>query len=93
MRNELEFAEELHQTALEERDSALTRCVEYRKIIDEALEKIANDAAWDGEHHKMRCIDDVVRILTGPDYDKWVAEFNDGEDGPETYDWEDAVSG
>lgn len=30
----------------------------------------------------------MVRALTGDQYETWVAETCDGEDGPETYSWE-----
>lgn len=42
----------------------------------------------DGAHHKSWVIDQMVRALTGLDYDKVVAEAREGEDGPETYDWD-----
>ncbi len=46
----------------------------------------------DGAHHKTWVIDQMVRALTGSDYEKWVAETRDGEDGPETYFWDVGVT-
>ena len=43
----------------------------------------------DGAHHKTWVIDQMVRALTGDGYDEWVANFRDGEDGPDTYSWDD----
>lgn len=48
--------------------------------IKQALEA-AKDSQYDGEHHKMWVIDQMVRILSGENYDKWVKEFCDGEEG------------
>lgn len=60
--------------------------------IEQALELIANYGGIDGEHHKMWVLDQVVRILTGQEYDKWVELFQDGEDGPETYEWDKGIA-
>ncbi len=43
--------------------------------------------ANDGCHHKEWLIDQMVRALTGEDYRKWVQDFCNGEDGPDTYTW------
>ena len=66
----------------------------------------------DGSHHKMWCIDQMVRALLGcPDrdqtetrddgveytftyqgenkaYEQWVANVTEGNDGPDTYEWD-----
>lgn len=46
----------------------------------------------DGDHHKMWVIDQMIRALTGDDYDKFIAELNYGEDGPDTYTWDTGVA-
>lgn len=46
----------------------------------------------DGIHHKVWVIDQMVRELTGDDYDEWVADHNAGEDGPDTYEWEEGIA-
>jgi hypothetical protein len=46
----------------------------------------------DGTHHKAWVIDQMVRILAGDKYGRIVAEACDGEDGPETYNWDVGVS-
>lgn len=43
----------------------------------------------DGSHHKAWCIDQMVRALTGPDYEEWIAAYRYGDDGPETYSWDE----
>lgn len=55
-----------------------------------ALELISQYGSIDGEHHKTWVIDQVVRILA-PDYATWVREQKDGEDGPDTYRWEEGI--
>jgi hypothetical protein len=53
-----------------------------------ALNLIARYGGIDGAHHKQWVIDQVVRALTGDEYDAWVTEVKAGEDGPETYEWD-----
>ena len=37
-------------------------------------------------------IDQMVRVLTGPGYDAWVNEYCAGENGPDTYQWNDGAT-
>ena len=65
---------------------------ETAKMTDEDKIKIALLIAFrfgsiDGDHHKMWAIDQIVRALTGDTYDAWVKTFENGEDGPKTYEW------
>ena len=53
---------------------------------------IAHGGSIDGAHHKMWVIDQMVRALTGPRYDVWLAEHKAGEDGPETYGWNEGIA-
>ncbi len=61
----------------------------HKEIIDEALEIALGYGGIDGGHHKMWVIDQIVRILTGKDYEKTIEEYCDGEDGPDTYGWDE----
>lgn len=63
-----------------------------RITIDEALLLIFKYGGIDGAHHKQWVLDQVVRALTGECYDTWVAEAKDGEDGPNTYDWDEGIA-
>ncbi len=58
--------------------------------VQRALDIIFRDGGVDGAHHKQRCLDEVVQALTGDEqgYAAWVAAYCDGEDGPDTYEWE-----
>lgn len=71
-------AERERDEARAERDGALRVALEYGNI--------------DGSHHKMWVIDQMVRRLTGDDYDKWVAEAKAGADGPNTYAWDEGIA-
>lgn len=57
----------------------------------QALEFIMEWGGIDGGHHKQWVLDQVVRILCD-DYDAWVREAMDGEDGPETYLWDEGIA-
>ena len=57
--------------------------------IELALDLITDFAQIDGSHHKTWVIDQVARILTGDGYDKFVNSYCDGEDGPNTYSWDE----
>ena len=48
----------------------------------------------DGGHHKQWCIDQMVRALCGTEtaYRNWVKETKEGEDGPNTYDWDEGIA-
>lgn len=61
--------------------------------IKKALEMAAM-GTFDGAHHKMWTIDQMVRILTGSDeeYKEWVKKFQHGNDGPETYFWDIGIA-
>ena len=60
--------------------------------VEEALRLLIRYGQIDGEHHKTWVIDQAVRILTGNYYDELIAAANDGEDGPETYDWDVGIA-
>ena len=42
----------------------------------------------------MWVIDQMVRVLNGSNeqYEQWVKEANDGDDGPDTYSWDTGVA-
>lgn len=60
--------------------------------IDFALQIADDFGGIDGDHHKAWVIDQMVRALTGDNYDAFVADACNGEDGPETYEWNVGVS-
>lgn len=60
--------------------------------VAQALTIAFKYANIDGAHHKMWVIDQMVRALTGDGYAAWVAEACDGEDGPDTYEWDEGIA-
>jgi hypothetical protein len=56
-----------------------------------ALGLIANYGSIDGGHHKQWVIDQIVRILA-EDYNQWVIDFCNGEEGPDTYEWDTGIA-
>lgn len=59
--------------------------------IDRALEFALRYGGIDGDHHKAWVIDQMVRALTGEHYEQWVRDAKAGEDGPETYGWDEGI--
>jgi hypothetical protein len=68
-----------------------THMTEHERI-SAALDIVARYGQTDGDHHKAWVIDQVVRALTGYDYDEWIAEYKAGKDGPETYGWDVGIA-
>ena len=63
-----------------------------REEKEQILDLISRYGGIDGAHHKQWLLDEIVRIITGDQYDKWVAEFQDGIDGSETYIWDVGIA-
>lgn len=60
-----------------------------QKQIKQALEIVGKFGGIDGEHHKQWVLDQVVRALSD-NYDEW--EQKAGEDGPDTYEWDEGIA-
>lgn len=59
-----------------------------KKKIREAIEVAVKYGGTDGGHHKMWVIDQMVRVLAGDNYDQIITEAKNGENGPNTYEWD-----
>lgn len=66
-------------------------CAQER--IDAALGIAYTFAQVDGAHHKMWVIDQMIRKLLGSNkaYKRWVHDAKLGDDGPDTYDWDEGI--
>ena len=64
----------------------------YHQAAEVVLDTIKEYGGIDGSHHKQWLLDLIVRKVTGDDYAKWVAEYEDGEDGPQTYLWDQGIA-
>ena len=60
--------------------------------IDKAIELAVRYGGIDGDHHKAWVIDQMVRVLAGHEYERIVKDACDGEDGPDTYTWEEGIA-
>ena len=57
-----------------------------------ALDLIEQYGGIDGAHHKDWVLDQVARILLGEGYEAWVVDLKSGEDGPETYGYDEGIA-
>lgn len=55
--------------------------------IEAALD-IALDGQIDGSHHKTWVIDQIVRALTGDNYEAWVTEYEENGE----YEWDRGIA-
>jgi hypothetical protein len=60
--------------------------------INAAIDLAVRYGSIDGAHHKAWVIDQMVRALSGDGYAELVAAACDGEDGPETYSWDEGIA-
>ena len=55
-------------------------------------------ATWgqeDGAHHKTWVVDQMVRALTGSDYEQWVLDYEDNDEGIDPEDrnhWDTGIA-
>jgi len=62
------------------------------KRMSEAIEIAVQYGGIDGAHHKAWVIDQMVRKLAGPAYADIVRDACSGEDGPDTYSWDEGIA-
>lgn len=59
----------------------------------QAAMEIATVYGWfDGAHHKAWTIDQMLRVLAGDDYANLIREMCDGNDGAQTYTWDEGIA-
>ena len=69
-------------------NNTLCTCAEQ---IKNALETISLYGSSDGACHKQWVLDQVVRILAANQYTQWVTNNCNGENGPNTYEWDEGI--
>lgn len=62
------------------------------KVIKKAIALGFRYGCRDGEHHKQWVIDQMLRELASKEYERFVKEYEDGEDGPKTYEWDKGIA-
>ena len=60
--------------------------------VEAAIRTIEQFGGIDGDHHKSWVIDQIARALLGAEYGEWVKAMKNGEDGPETYEWDEGTT-
>lgn len=65
--------------------------LDSQKRIDAALRMARLHGQEDGEHHKMWVIDQMVRALTGDDYEQWVKSGSIYHGGRHFEEWETGI--
>jgi len=65
----------------------------YKERVDNALEMLKSVVGVDGSHHKQWGIVQAIRLLCGTDeaYQQFIHEYMDGENGPDTYGWDEGI--
>ena len=63
-----------------------------RERREKVLELAIRYGGIDGEHHKTWVIDQVVRALAADEYEKLIADAKAGDDGPDTYEWDEGIA-
>ena len=61
--------------------------------INKALQLAFDYGQFDGDHHKMWVIDQMVRALLGVEYAQWVEAYQEfDEEGEPQYFWDEGVA-
>lgn len=63
-----------------------------KERINQAINLAVQYGGIDGDHHKAWVIDQMVRVLAGELYETVVANAKLGEDGPDTYEWDEGIA-
>ncbi len=66
--------------------------VEAKAQIDAAVDLAFQYGNIDGDHHKQWVIDQMIRILTGDQYEVLVGEACKGDFGFKAYNWDVGVA-
>ena len=77
---------------VEEIEKVIVEPDDLVKRVNLALDFAIRFGGTDGAHHKDWVIDQMVRTLTGENYEQVVAAARAGDDGPETYDWDCGIA-
>lgn len=62
--------------------------------IDAALCVALHYGSIEGDHHRAWVIDQMVRALTATEdgYRNWIETHNAGDEGPDTYTWDEGIA-
>ena len=57
-----------------------------------AIDLILDYGGIDGAHHKQWIIDQVLRLLAGVEYEDIIFNWQLGDDGEDTYEWDRGIA-
>ena len=85
------------ETLLREYKEERAARMKFEKRNEESLDIIFQFGGNDGVHHKQwvlnRAVEELLdRASDDTEYKEWIAEYRSGEDGPETYSWDEGVA-
>lgn len=63
-----------------------------RDRVNTAIDLAFNGLMTDGGHHKQWYLDQIIQTLASERYRRLCKEAKNGEEGPETYDWEEGIA-
>ena len=81
-----------HAEALKRAETAEARVKRLEDTITRTQELIERWGGIDGDHHKLWLLDQVMRVIQGDNYKQWVIDLCAGEDGPNTYDYDEGIA-
>ena len=73
-------------------ETLLTAYEKEKEKNNNVLGLIFEYGQTDGEHHKAWVIDQIVRIITENNYDKWVQHYEYDEETDEDYFWDAGIA-
>ena len=73
-------------------ETLLTAYEKEKEKNNNVLGLIFEYGQTDGEHHKAWVIDQIVRIITENNYDKWVQHYEYDEETDEDYFWDIGIA-
>ncbi len=63
-----------------------------KKKLDEVMAMVEQYGQIDGDHNKAWVLDQIARTIKGKRYKAWVKAMRAGEDGPDTYGYEEGIA-
>lgn len=79
------------QLLREELAAATRRAETAEGALAQILELVGRYGGFDEAHHKQWVLDQVARLAAGDRYARWAARQRAGEDGPDTYAWDEGT--
>ena len=79
------------QLVREELASATRRAEAAERTLSDILDLVHRYGGTNESHHLRWVVDQVARLAAGDRYAEWVRRQRAGEDGPDTYTWDEGI--